>query len=1795
VNRIYRLVWNEAAQRYVPAAEGTRARGKGGGCKMLKRLGTLVLVASLGSHYANTAEAAPTAGSVATGQGSISQNGSTTTVNQRSQSLSLDWVGFSIAAGETVRFVQPSSTAVALNRVTGTDPSQIFGQLQANGQVFLINPNGVLFAPGAEVNVGSLVASSLKLSDTDFKAGHYSFTAGSTTGTVDNEGHVTAARGGYIALLGPTVSNNGTMKVTSGTVLLAAGNQVSLQLNNGSLVSYSIDRGALRALAQNNQLIEADGGRVYLSARGADAVSKAVVNNTGVIEARTVENHNGVIRLVGDATVGQVDVAGTLDASAPNGSQGGTVETSAAQVTVADTAHITTAAAAGKTGTWSMTQTDVTVAASGGDISGATLSGELASTNVTIATTGGKVPGHGDISVDDAVSWKANTTLTLNAARNVQVNSGITATGNTAGLVLNYGYDDGYFISGGQVTLSGGNPSLSIEGHAYTVINSLGSQNDTGRGTLQGIRNNLSGYYALGSDIDASATGGWTHGGGVVGFNPLGAAGNSFNGQFTGLGHVISNLTVESKNGSDVGLFAVTGSRSVIRDVGLNGGTVVGASDVGSLVGFNQGKIIDSYAVVSVSGQHDVGGLAGENGGSISGSYSTGAVSNYGTRTGGLVGVNEGTITNSYATGSVMGRDGVIGGLVGENSGTIFDTYAAGKVSGSGQQIGGLVGYNAGNGCDAGGAVTHSFWDRTTSGQATSDGGIGMTTAQMQTQANFTSATAANGRVNPGWDFSNVWLMYDGSTYPLLRSYLKPIVVTANDVSAVYTSAVWNGSDTYSCSTGNCAGLLGSVTFGGTAAGAINVGQYSIVPSGLYSNQQGYAITYVAGQLTITPASLTISGLAANNKVYDATLAATLSGAAKVTPLGADSVTLVGTGSAVFASKDVGTNKAVIVSGYSLSGAAASNYVLVEPTGLTANITPASLAIAGVAVNNKVYDTTTAASLSGTARVVPLGSDSVVLSGSGSAFFSDKNVGINKVVTVSGYTISGADAGNYTLVEPTGLTANITPASLVLTGVSANNKVYDTTVAATLSGTARVTALGSDSVTISGVGTGVFSDKNVGTDKAVTVTGFTLGGADAGNYTLVEPTGLTANISPANLFISGLTANNKVYDTTVAATLSGTATVSALGSDRVTLSGTGSGAFSDKNVGAGKLVTVSGYTLAGADAGNYTLVEPTGLTASLSPAALAITGLAANNKVYDTTVAASLSGTAMVAALGSDNVFVVGSGSGSFSDKNVGNNKAVAISGFSLGGIDAGNYTLVEPAGLAANVTPASLVLTGISANNKVYDTTVAVTLSGTAGVTALAGDSVTVSGVGSGVFSDKNAGTDKVVTVTGYTLSGLDAGNYTLVEPAGLTANISPANLLISGLTANNKVYDTTVAATLSGTAAVSALGSDRVTLSGTGSGVFSDKNVGTGKTVTISGYALDGVDAGNYNLVEPTGVLANITPASLVIAGVTANSKIYDTTVAATLSGTATVAALGTDRVNLVGSGSGVFSDKNVGTDKTVTVSGYTLIGADARNYTLVEPTGLTADISRASLTVSGVAANNKVYDGTVAASLSGTATVTALGSDSVAVGGIGVGAFSDKNVGTDKPVSVSGYSLSGADAGNYTLVEPTGLTANIAAQSLTVTANNASKAYDGIAFSGGNGVTYNGFAAGESVGSLGGTLTYGGTSQGAVNAGSYTIVPGGLTSGNYDITFVSGILTVTPLAPAPAIAANEVSRVIEGTAYSSLMSAQAATSGRGLPYDVGSPGAGDAAAYTVISGRLPSDNYSIRYVDGTLTIAP
>ena len=372
-----------------------------------------------------TAYALPLNGAVVQGDAKIATTPITVTVHQTTQNAAINWQSFGIGVGQSVTFQQPNSSSVALNRVLGPDPSSILGSLSANGQVFIVNPSGILFGKGAQVNVGGLVASTLGITDANFKAGNktgnYKF-EGTSTSAVLNRGSINAD-GGYVALLGADVSNTGVISARLGTVALAAGSAVTLDVAGDGLLNVAVDQGAVNALVKNGGLIKANGGRVVMTAQAAGQLLKTAVNNTGVIEAQTIGTRNGTISLLGDMQSGTVSVSGTLDASAPNGGNGGVIETSAARVSIATTAKITTAAPKGQTGNWSIDPADFIVGA-GGDIAGSTLGGNLVTNSVTISTTR-------DITINDAISWTTSggqTTLTLNAGRDVNLNNAITAT-----------------------------------------------------------------------------------------------------------------------------------------------------------------------------------------------------------------------------------------------------------------------------------------------------------------------------------------------------------------------------------------------------------------------------------------------------------------------------------------------------------------------------------------------------------------------------------------------------------------------------------------------------------------------------------------------------------------------------------------------------------------------------------------------------------------------------------------------------------------------------------------------------------------------------------------------------------------------------------------------------------------------------------------------------------------------------------------------------------------------------------------------------------------------------------------------------------------------------------------------------------------------------------------------------------------------------------------------------------------------------------------------------------------------
>lgn len=334
MNRIHSTIWSHTLNAWTVASEHARARGKRKACSLAGALllapGT-VLAADL-----------PTGGSIAAGVGSIHAGANTVTINQSSDKLAIDWNSFSIGKGNSVNFVQPGSSAVALNRVLGPEVSVIQGALNANGQVFLVNSNGVLFTTTAQVNVGALVASTLNISTEDFLAGNYHFSGGSQA-AVENQGSLTAAAGGSVALIAAKIVNGGSIAAERGSVVLAAGSAVTLDL--GGPVAVEVDGGALGALIDNGGAIRADGGTVLLTARAAEGLAATAINSSGLIEARSLGiGEDGEVRLV--AEQGGVAVSGHIDVSSAQ-AKGGTVVVTGDAVTIAGGAVVDATGATG--------------------------------------------------------------------------------------------------------------------------------------------------------------------------------------------------------------------------------------------------------------------------------------------------------------------------------------------------------------------------------------------------------------------------------------------------------------------------------------------------------------------------------------------------------------------------------------------------------------------------------------------------------------------------------------------------------------------------------------------------------------------------------------------------------------------------------------------------------------------------------------------------------------------------------------------------------------------------------------------------------------------------------------------------------------------------------------------------------------------------------------------------------------------------------------------------------------------------------------------------------------------------------------------------------------------------------------------------------------------------------------------------------------------------------------------------------------------------------------------------------
>ncbi len=810
MNKAYKLVLY--APPYTPAASGQMKHALKGATTNNIRIFMLLLGSVLAMHaYAAPAvNALPTGESIVSGSASFNRSISNRLiVNQTSDQLISNWNSFDIGSNARVSFVQPDSNSVALNRITSSSPTEILGSLNANGQLFIVNPNGIVFGTGSEVRAASVVASAFGINDKDFNAGNYLFKRdNNSTGQIINLGYIKASNG-VVALLASNIINGGSIVAAGGDIALLNAEQIRITGASATVTQAASVQGSIQSSGRLQAIkVASAGGRVVLQAGQAD--SESSISLSGDIKA--VDSLS--------ASASRIDI-GKLNSNQDS-------SLTATTTTVHDVFNLT-----GDTSQL--------------DIRGAyTLSGSAAKINLRGAVPAFRVNGVDYVVIDNIAQLQAiNHDAAALAGHYVlgsNINAAATASWNSGAGFQPIGSSSAAFngvLDGLGHTVN----ALRIRRPAESVA-LIGTAQDAAISNIN-LRNvSLSGRAAAGLVFSSTDS--------VV--DNSSAMGNIYIRQPDGDSQFISAGLVAINDGTVSNSHAAVRFSSKIASldqsnvftgglVGLNKGSiqhsdatgvVSGFFNVGGLVGINSGFISDSNATASVEGSSAyIGGLVGSNSGSISNSYATGNVGNQGNNmdSGGLVGRNDGSVSNSHATGDVsgylhiggligysytdaaLGSSNVVsksyatgqvrgtyhtGGLIGEgNAVNISNSYASGIVQGS-QYAGGLVGWlhdasvsnsyargSVTGGYAVGGlfgraennTLNNSYWDKNSTGQAEAIGlvPIGMNNPTVNNLQGFSSSQMKQLSSYTGWDIStdpqgsSVWYIHEGSAPPLLR------------------------------------------------------------------------------------------------------------------------------------------------------------------------------------------------------------------------------------------------------------------------------------------------------------------------------------------------------------------------------------------------------------------------------------------------------------------------------------------------------------------------------------------------------------------------------------------------------------------------------------------------------------------------------------------------------------------------------------------------------------------------------------------------------------------------------------------------------------------------------------------------------------------------------------------------------------------------------------------------------------------------------------------------------------------
>ena len=1239
MNRIKRMVRRHVGM--TPSRNAKLSRGT-----LFCGIGLAILLASLSSGImpagALDPGALPKGGQIVSGQGSISTSGKQMTIIEKQNRMITNWDSFNIGANASVTFIQPGSSSIALNRILDQNPSQIFGSLKSNGEVFLLNPSGIVFGPTASVDVGGLVASSLNLSNADFLLGRYRFTPVGTAGPIVNQGTINAANYGVVALIAPQVTNQGTISANGGSVALAAGDRVLLDFAGDGLIKVSVDQAALNSAVENKTAVKGDAGQVLMTPKTAGELVATAVNNTGVIEADSISEKNGVIVLDGGSK-GTVSNSGTISAEGHNaGETGGAITLTGEKV-----------------GLFSGSDIDASGYSGGGKVN-----------------VGGGAHGEdSNIRNAEAVYMDSNSRIAADA----------TQKGNGGDVVL---WSESYTNFRGSISARGGAPGGNggwVETSSKKVLDAFGSV------TTSASKGNAGTWLLDPSDIFIRTDASGSLKNGV--YDPTSAMGDITPSTIV-KGLKNGNVTIETTGGSG-GVGEIYLDNSIITNGNLGGTRTLTLKADGDIV-FTSNQGIN--ATVSNSSPLNVvlwsNANAANSGGSIvmnPGSY---IKSN-----GGNITLGGGTDIN---TGYAQGRDFALYDF--SNGITLFGAqlvsgggnitlrgrgalYGGTWDNGTSGAVGVLLGVDDSTHdtiIDSGsGKVSIAGVGKSTSGDI-GDGvalvatpALGTTTVTISSANNSTSAITINGNAaaSSSWitcgieldtgatiqatnaggiqltglagsgNSESAGLLFSQDSYVLANKGPISLTGTAGSSSTSVSNFIYSahfgqapGTSVTSSSsditvTGDTltmhapvvmtSGIVTiqpktpSTTIGvGNGSGTLHVGGGSQwLATGSFaggivlgrSDGTG-AITFGTGDsMVYTDLTVLNTGVGSGGITLNGSLTAdgniTFATAGKFTNnFGANALTANGGRWLVYSANPSLDTPDGLLPGFIQYNAPYSKSPLGTGNGFLYSLAPVvDVSLTGTV--SKTYDGTTVAPLDqANYHYTGAQSGDTLYFGQSAYGYDDKNVGTGKLVSVSGLDVVSAREGSIPVygyqVGSSSISANIgtiTPASLTISGATAANKVYDATTAATISGETLIGVLGDDNVTVSG--SGYFANKNVGTGKAVTADLF-LSGADAGNYKITQPTGLYASITPASLMISAVS-DTKVYDSTTKS--DAIPSVSGLkGSDTVT---DRSEVFDSPDVGS-RTLWVNSYTVNDGNNGhNYNVTTTTapGVITSQNP------------------------------------------------------------------------------------------------------------------------------------------------------------------------------------------------------------------------------------------------------------------------------------------------------------------------------------------------------------------------------------------------------------------------------------------------------------------------------------------------------------------------------------------------------------------------------------------------------------------